>query len=225
MSAVASLGMYDGAELQAANDSLWAEAARPLRRFGFDAPPERLDRARPLDEVWRDPDLLLAQTCGYPQATTLHRRGPAGLHARLRGARVRRAAVPRRRGGQDRRSLVTGAHRESLAAVADGRADFAAIDCVTVADLVRDAPETVRGTRILRWTALTPGLPLVTGVNTPPERVPMLRQALRLAIRAVGEDVRERLMLQSFAFLRTARYSGIAEMKQEAAALGYPNVC
>ena len=269
MSAVASLGMYDGPALQAANDSLWAQVARALQGLGFEGAPERLDRARPLEEVWGDPDLLLAQTCGYPLATTLRRRvrlvctpvysargcegplhraavlvridDPALTVGDLRGSRcavndlrsntgcnLLRRLIADVAGGRPFLAappLVTGAHRESLAAVCDGRADFAAIDCVTLAHLVRDAPETVRGTRLLRWTALTPGLPLVTGANTPPDRIPVLRQALRQALRAVGEDARERLMLQSFAFLRTARYSEVAEMEQEAATLGYPNMC
>ena len=269
MSAVASLGMYDAPALQAANDSLWAQVVLRLRRLGFPAAPDRLERGRPLEEVWRDPDLLLAQTCGYPLATILHRRvrlvctpvysapgcdgplhraavlvridDPALTMADLRGGRcavndpgsntgcnlLRRLIADVAGGGAflGAPPLVTGAHRESLAAVAEGRADFAALDCVTLAHLARDTPEAVRGTRILRWTGLTPGLPLVTGANTPPDRVPVLRQALRLALRAVGADVRARLMLQSFAFLPTARYAEVTELEREAAALGYPALC
>ena len=121
--------------------------------------------------------------------------------------------------------LITGSHRASLAAVADGRADFAAIDCVTLAQVVRDAPDTLRGTRVLRWTPLTPGLPLVTGLNTPVARLPALRHALRLALGAVGDKVRERLLLESFTPLRRSRYAKVKGVELEAAALGYPALC
>lgn len=66
--AVASLGMYDHAAQHAANDALWRAIAGALRRVGIDAP-DTLDRSRPVEDVWRDPDLLFAQACGYPLAT------------------------------------------------------------------------------------------------------------------------------------------------------------
>lgn len=69
MSRVASLGMYDFEGLHAANDSLWRAVARRLRDRGIEQLPDALDRARPLDEIWADPDLLLAQACGYPLVT------------------------------------------------------------------------------------------------------------------------------------------------------------
>jgi hypothetical protein len=68
---VASLGMYDPPWLHGANDALWSVLARHLRDNGFAAIPERLDRDRPLPAIWADPDLVLAQTCCYPLATTL----------------------------------------------------------------------------------------------------------------------------------------------------------
>ena len=66
MAGVASLGMYDSDALRDANDRLWSGIAAHLRAAGVGDVPDRLDRARPLDAVWDDPDLLLAQTCGYP---------------------------------------------------------------------------------------------------------------------------------------------------------------
>ena len=67
---VASLGMYDAAPVQAANDRLWAAITEHLSRDGVDVPP-RLTRDRDLGDIWRDPHLLLAQTCGYPLTTSL----------------------------------------------------------------------------------------------------------------------------------------------------------
>ena len=66
MSRVASLGMYDHPAQQAANDDLWRGIAARLRDAGIDGVPERLDRSRSVETIWRDPDLLLAQACGYP---------------------------------------------------------------------------------------------------------------------------------------------------------------
>lgn len=67
---IASLGMYDPRWLQGANDALWAAIARHLRGQGL-AAPDHLTRDRPLDAIWTAPDLLLAQTCGYPLTTQL----------------------------------------------------------------------------------------------------------------------------------------------------------
>lgn len=78
---LASLGMYDLPELRSANDLLWATLAEHLAAEGVEAP-AALTRGRPLAGVWRDPALLLAQTCGYP------------LMAELRGS-VQLVATPR----------------------------------------------------------------------------------------------------------------------------------
>lgn len=58
---IASLGMYDFPWLHAANDALWRAVAARL-----DHAPATLTRSRPLPAIWAAPDLLLAQTCGYP---------------------------------------------------------------------------------------------------------------------------------------------------------------
>ena len=70
----ASLSMYDLPELQWANDRLWAAIARRLEAAGLHDVPGALDRRRPLDEIWTDPRLLLAQSCGYPLVTRLEGR-------------------------------------------------------------------------------------------------------------------------------------------------------
>lgn len=74
MSRVASLGMYDAPGQKPANDRLWAGIADRLRAAGVDGLPDALDRSRPLAEIWDDPDLLLAQTCGYPLMTEWRKR-------------------------------------------------------------------------------------------------------------------------------------------------------
>jgi ABC-type phosphate/phosphonate transport system substrate-binding protein len=69
MRRVASLGMYDAPALRGTNDALWSTLADRLRFAGIEGVPDRLDRARPLEDIWADSGLLLAQICGYPLAT------------------------------------------------------------------------------------------------------------------------------------------------------------
>jgi ABC-type phosphate/phosphonate transport system substrate-binding protein len=72
----------------------------------------------------------------------------------------------------------TGSHVSSLAAVRSGRADLAAIDCVTFALLERHRPSALTGVRILEETAAAPGLPFVTATSTTVDELRLLRQAL-----------------------------------------------
>jgi len=63
---IASLGMYDLPWLHAANDKMWRVIADYLRADGVQAVPADLTRDLDLHALWRSPNLLLAQTCGYP---------------------------------------------------------------------------------------------------------------------------------------------------------------
>ncbi len=114
--------------------------------------------------------------------------------------------------------ITAGAHLNSLAAVAAGRADVAAIDCVTHGLAARHRPDLLAGTRVLDRTAPTPGLPLVTRADAPDWDVAMLRGALA----AVAADqaltaTRRDLALSGFAVLPAGRYQRV--MALEAAAI------
>ena len=93
---IAGLPMYDLPGLEAHNDRLWAAIGDRLRARGVDAP-LRLTRDEPLNTLWTEPDLILAQTCGYPLVKHL-------------GSRVRMVATPRYRArgcsGASHRSLI-----------------------------------------------------------------------------------------------------------------------
>lgn len=65
----ASLPMYDADP--AAVDAWWQAIARALRVHGVADVPPRLDEPTELDTHWRDPRLLLSQTCGFPLVTSL----------------------------------------------------------------------------------------------------------------------------------------------------------
>lgn len=100
---LASLPMYDFAELRRETDALWAAVAARLRERGIDAP-GALHRRDDYAIVWDDPNLLLSQTCGYPYATRLRGRvrlvatplyrAPGCEGARYRSALVVRADDP-----------------------------------------------------------------------------------------------------------------------------------
>ena len=66
---IASLPMYD-ADPEAV-DAWWRAISRALQAQGMTDVPERLDAPVELDAHWRDPRLLLSQTCGYPLVTRL----------------------------------------------------------------------------------------------------------------------------------------------------------
>ncbi|MEO1530805.1 MAG: phosphate ABC transporter substrate-binding protein, partial [Pseudomonadota bacterium] len=57
--------MYDLPALRPQTDALWAGIAAGLRARGVNAP-GALTRAADVHAPWRDPALLLGQTCGYP---------------------------------------------------------------------------------------------------------------------------------------------------------------
>jgi ABC-type phosphate/phosphonate transport system substrate-binding protein len=66
---LASLPMYDAAP--AAVEAWWRAIARALRAQGVVDVPATLDQPADLAAHWRDPRLLLSQTCGYPLVTGL----------------------------------------------------------------------------------------------------------------------------------------------------------
>ena len=75
------------------------------------------------------------------------------------------------------RAYLTGSHRASIRAVANGRADFTTIDCRSWAYALSHEP--AAATLIVTgWTALRPGLPFITSRHTPPPLRTRLAQAL-----------------------------------------------
>lgn len=261
----AALPMYDLPELRPANDALWAALAWHLRAAAVEGVPDALARPDDLHAFWRTPDLLLAQTCGYPLTTALNgvvrvvatplyaapgcegawhrsvivvrRDDPAAGLADLRGRvaaingrdsntgmNLFRAALAPVAGGHPVfvHVLETGAHAESLRAVAEGWADTAAIDCVTFAQLRRWRPAWADAVRVLADTPATPGLPLVTAAATDDATVGALRDALAAAATDPAlEEARATLFLAGFTLLAEEAYARVTELADEAARLGY----
>jgi ABC-type phosphate/phosphonate transport system substrate-binding protein len=93
------------------------------------------------------------------------------------GAALREA----KREAQPRAWIESGSHRASVRAVAEERADVAAIDAVCWALALRYEPEATSRLKVLEQTPLRPGLPFVTAVERADAEV--------LTIRAVIKDV------------------------------------
>ena len=137
---------------------------------------------------------------------------------------LRHTIAPHAMGGRFfARVVESGSHRASLALVASGAADVAAIDCVTFGNLARFAPEAVAGVRILAETAKTPGLPLITRADASADAVEALRRALlAFADEPAAAPLRDVLGLSGFAVLPDGTYDAVLALEREAVALGYP---
>lgn len=120
-------------------------------------------------------------------------------------------------------ALETGGHGASVAAVRAGRADLAAIDCVTYAALARYTPQAIEGLCIVATTEAYPGLPLITARGTSAADVALLQSALRaLLTSAAAAPTLQALNIVGFEVPEPGAYQRCVEMRESALALGYP---
>lgn len=119
--------------------------------------------------------------------------------------------------------VPTGSHRASVVAVAEGRADLAAIDCVSFALLVRHEPELAGRVRVLGWTPAAPGLPLITALGTGDAALAAIREVLaEVAADAGLAAARAALGLTGYAVLPEDAYDAVLAMRARADAAGQP---
>jgi len=119
--------------------------------------------------------------------------------------------------GAPARILETGGHRKSMAAVREGRADVAAIDCITYATVRSVAPRETEPLRVIAKTASAPSLPFITRRDVPPADLQKLRDGLRAAIDDPAlADVRTALLIKGIEVLPLAAYDRMLEMEREA---------
>jgi ABC-type phosphate/phosphonate transport system substrate-binding protein len=124
-----------------------------------------------------------------------------------------------------REIIVTGSHPASLDHLLRGEGDAASIDCVTYAFWRHYRPEAGARVRIVGGTSVSPSIPFVTSVATPPEIVATLRAALRqLARDPRHADARAGLCIADIVEVPDSAYRGLLDYEQEAAALGYPEL-
>lgn len=256
--------MYDFPWTASALDALWAATSARLTEAGLPAP-ATLTRDRPPEDMWRDPGLILGQTCGYPYRKFLHGsvdivatpifafdgcegadhcsflvvRGDDARRtlAEFRGARAAinsrdsntgmnlfRAAVAPLAAGRPFFAgvVVTGAHAASLAAIANGEADIAAIDCVSYALLAKGRPELVADVATIGRTPSSPGLPLIASAMTAANDRAKLRQYFfeTLADPTVAGALAA-LGITGAEVLSPEDYARVDEIEDRAGALGY----
>jgi ABC-type phosphate/phosphonate transport system substrate-binding protein len=140
-----------------------------------------------------DPATSLADTAGYRFAFN------EGLSQSGWGAPFDHA---RAQGHTLTPHLRTGAHVRSLVAVAEGRADLAAIDAVTFRNLTRWEPAT-RAVRVIGRTHPSPGMTFITAPGRDP--APFF-DAIAQAIAALDPVSRDTLGLQAIVALPPSAY-------------------
>jgi ABC-type phosphate/phosphonate transport system substrate-binding protein len=186
-----------------------AEGCEPESRFG---PTYRSAIVVRADE----PALGVAELAGR-RAAINGRDSQSGMSA------LRALVAPHARKGRFFGEVVeTGAHAASAAAVAAGRADVAAIDCVTWALLGDVRPDAVAPLRVLAWSTPAPTLPFVTSLAH-------IDEVHRIAV-ALTETVEDDRLAEACAALRlagmaapeAADYRRILEIESAAEAQGYP---
>jgi ABC-type phosphate/phosphonate transport system substrate-binding protein len=116
----------------------------------------------------------------------------------------------------------SGGHLQSLKAVAEKRADVAAIDCVSFQFIEDRWPELSAGVRSIGDSVKTCGLPLVLpNANLPSTDTRQILVALNKALKQVNPRIRQQLHLSHFASVSFVDYQGILEAESFAIDAGY----
>ena len=119
--------------------------------------------------------------------------------------------------GAPARIIETGGHRRSMAAVREGRADVAAIDCVTYANVQAVAPYESAPLTVIAKSASAPNLPYITRRDIAPGDLDKLRAGLRAAIADPAlAEARAGLLVKDIAILPLSAYDRMLEMEREA---------
>ncbi len=118
------------------------------------------------------------------------------------------------------RTIMTGAHSDSIKAVRQRTAHCAAIDGVTFALHQRYRPDAVAGIRILCETEAAPGLPFITSGKTSDDELAAIRDGLFAAL-ADPElmPLADKQLLKGAAVLELEDYGVIKEMAAAGAAV------
>jgi len=175
--------------------------------------------------AWHRSAVIVRRECGFQNLADLRGRVCA-LNSRdsNTGMNLLRAAIAPLSGGRPffKNVLVTGNHAASLAAVAGGEAEVAAVDCVSFALISRLRPESVAGLCRLAWTEPTPGLPLVTSSRTDARTIKKLHAALdAVSCDLAAGSLRTTLLLGGFQVLPDDAYHRVIELEHAAARIGY----
>ncbi|MET1028244.1 MAG: PhnD/SsuA/transferrin family substrate-binding protein [Dongiaceae bacterium] len=139
---------------------------------------------------------------------------------------LRHLIAPLAKGGRFFAAKIeTGGHRHSLAAVRNGTADVAAIDCVSYALIATVAPQEVAGIQVLCRSESAPNLPYITAQTTTADVISRLREGLRAAIDDPHlATTRSDLLIADMAEVPISIYDRIMTMERSAMAAGYQDL-
>lgn len=143
------------------------------------------------------------------------------------GMNLFRAAIAPIAGGAPffRAILVTGSHEASVAAVADGRANLAAIDCVSFALLGRGRPELIERVAVVAESPASPNLPFIASGTLPTSTIAAVRQALFGALDDPSlAETRATLGLAGARILVQPDYEIVVALERAAITTGYPTL-
>lgn len=235
----AMLGMYDMPALQPANDRFWSSIRAHL---GYG--PAQLTRDRDFWQIWQDPDLIFAQTCGMPYRTRLHGKvqlvgtpdyglegcppghycsvfvartdDPRDLADLTSGVFAYNEAVSQSgwaapvthllgQGLAPGQLLESGGHARSAQAVAEGRADYAALDALTW-ELLVEHTDLGRTLRSVATTSPTPTLPYITALDRDANAI---AEAVRNAIWALSDADRKALHIRGLIEIPPEHYLAV----------------
>jgi ABC-type phosphate/phosphonate transport system substrate-binding protein len=141
------------------------------------------------------------------------------------GMNLLRAAIAPLSGGVSFFESVefSGSHRASAEMVAQGKADVAALDCVSYAHFQRLYPSAVADLRVLAWTDPSPSLPFITARASGGATLLALRTALTDVIADSSlEGVRKQLFLEGFDVSPDESFAAVLNLERRAVELGYP---
>jgi ABC-type phosphate/phosphonate transport system substrate-binding protein len=113
-------------------------------------------------------------------------------------------------------AVVTGGHLASARAVAEGRAQVCAVDCVTHALAERHAPARLAGTRTLAWTPSAPALPWIAGAAIDADTLARVRDGLFAALSDPEiADARAALLIDGAERLDDTAYDRIQALAEQ----------
>lgn len=141
------------------------------------------------------------------------------------GMNLPRRALAELAGGKPLFARIEETHSQpgNLERVARDEAEATCVDCVTFAFYARHRPAMAARLRVLAETPVSPAIPFVTSIATPPALVALLEAALFAVARApVWAEARAGLMLKDIVPPDVAAYRVQQDYVREAAALGYP---
>lgn len=117
----------------------------------------------------------------------------------------------------------TRSHRNSMRAVADGKADIASIDCISFALIERFDYTLTRNLDIIAETETTAALPFITSAETDDETLYLLRNALSAVVTDPRNKVLlENLLIEGVEVLPAPAYQRVRAIEVQSIALGYP---